>query len=84
MPDYRFDLICKDDIACDTMMFILKEKYGKALVKPKSGDHYVNFYANFFIMIPCKDINEADMISREMLKKYRGTINRINICPQKI
>jgi len=80
MPEYQFNVLCMNDATCDVVMGDMKQEYEnsvKKIIDPKkrdgSGDHYVR--------LDCRDIDEADQKSREMIKRYSNYIRTITVRP---
>ena len=78
MPEYHFEMLCEDRITRNTMVHIFKQKYDGSVQYHNRDDP---FCFHFSLNTHCKDIDEADKLSRKILDLYRGAICRVQITP---
>ncbi len=76
MSNYEFQILCNDgNVTCQNVMNGMKEDFtnvGKR--KLLNADH-------IGVRI-CENIMNAEKISNELMKKYRGHIKRVTIVPK--
>ena len=80
MPEYQFDVLCMNDSTCHKVMNDMEYEYPNKVYKitdmkqrTGSGDHYV--------VLDCKDIDDADKKGQEMLQRHSNFIRSITVKP---
>ena len=79
MPEYRFDVLCVNNNTCDVVMAGMKQDYDDNVEKisdPKDRD-----YSDHFVKLACKNIDDTDQVSREMIQRYSNHIRTITVKP---